>query len=242
MEEPLFEYINKIKILGEYLARGNELFTIANTVISIDANTALYEDIISLEETELWDPLECQYYGELGSIKRMIECINEFNWEKLKKEIMPTISKQTTLSEEYQKVYNTTKSRIKNILNKIVLQLYCGLRVIPIKEQISFIQEFSSAENTDEIEDEQYEDEYEENKETPYLIYSATQKKFYLMQEGEVLVENVKEDLAMEITIDYLYSEERRKALEELQNGKTQKSNLEYDGMHIYKDKDIGEK
>lgn len=241
MEEPLFEYIDKIKILGEYLARGNELFTIANTVINIDANTVLFENTISLEETELWDPLECQYYGEFGSIRRMIEYINESNWEKLKKEIMPTISNEATLSEEYQKVYNTTKSRIKNILNKIVLQLYCGLRVIPTKEQISFIQEFSLAENIDEIEDEQYEDEYEENKETPYLIYSATQKKFYLMQEGEVLVENVREDLAMEITIDYLYSEERRKALEELQNGKNQ-NKLKYDGMHIYKDKDIGEK
>lgn len=240
MEEPLFEYINKIKILGEYLARRNEVFTINNTIISVDAEAALYDEALSLEEIEVCDLLECRYYGELGSIKRIIECINEVNWEELKKEIMPIISKKPVLSEENKKVYNTVKGRIKNILNKIVLQLYCGLRVIPIEEQLLFVESFNEAENTDEIEDEQY--EYEENKETPYLIYNATQKKFYLMQEGEVLVENVREDFAMEITIDYLYSEEKKKALKELQSGKTQKSKLEYDGMHIWKDNDIGEK
>ena len=58
------------------------------------------------------------------------------------------------------------------------------------------------------------------------------------MQNDEVLAENVDVNLGMEIVTGYLYREERERLIEELLTGKSQKTDIEYDGIHIYIDGD----
>ena len=64
------------------------------------------------------------------------------------------------------------------------------------------------------------------------------QKKFYLMQDNEVLIDGVNPNLAMEVVTGYLYREEKERATAELLTGRTQKPDIEYDGIHIYIDND----
>lgn len=281
MQNSLFEYIDKIRMVVEYLARGEEIITNDKTVISFNRDVTSEMGKISLEEIELWDTLEGCLYGELGSLKRIIELVNEYEWEELKEKIDPIISQEIdldTMSEEDRRIYKTIKTRIRQILNKMVLQLYLGMRVITTYDDLMFIkalelQKEMEATMEDALETEEYEDELEENEkgqgnfenksgnqdfdnhlagvdgssqsaEAPYMIYSATQGEFYLMKEGEVLIKNINVALAMEITAAYLYENEKQKASKELQSRKTERSNIKYDGLHIFvdRDKEIDEK
>ncbi len=286
MENSLFEYIDKIRMLGEHFARGGKLLMPYNVTICFGRAISIETGKMTLEEIQDWDILERTYYGEIGSIKRIIELINECDYEELKKEIAPIISKPIDLnkiSENDEIAYKTIKNRLRQLFNKMVLQLCCGLKVIPTTKELIFLESSNLQENLsetmdntleaeDEIEkecEEDFEEEPEEfeddmeyeaedetdlekednlrdetdlsqNVEEPYMIYSATQKKFYLMQEGKILMENIDVGLAMEITAGYLYRKEREKILTELQTGKVKKSNMQYTGIHIFKNDDKG--
>lgn len=255
-KDPLFEYIKIIKDVGEYLARGNEITTPNYTVINFDECVALQDGAISLEETELCDTLECTYYNELGSIKRIIDLINECDIGKLQAEISQGISKEidlATVPEEYKKAYKIIQRRLREILNSIVLKLFIGIRIIPTDLEIAIIEhsswkaeDFYNQNEYEAEEDTDYErsyksesDEFKENDqeiEKPYLIYSNKKKKFYLMREGKIVSEDVNADLAMEIVVGYMYRNERQKALEELKNGQANNNKIKYEGMHIFID------
>lgn len=260
-KDPLFEYIKIIKDVGEYLARGNEITTPNYTVINFDECVALQDGAMSLEETELCDTLECTYYNELGSIKRIIDIINECDIKKLQAEISQGISKEidlATVPEEYKKAYKIIQGRLREILNSIVLKLFIGIRIIPTDLEIAIIEHsnwkakdcYDQNEYEEDLlgdeEDTDYErsyksesDEFKENGqeiEKPYLIYSTKKKKFYLMREREIVSEDVNADLAMEIVVGYMYRTEREKALEELKNGQANNNKIKYEGMNIFID------
>ena len=252
--DELFEYIKKIQEVVEFLARDNEIETPNRTIISFDRGAARREGVISIEEVELCDTLEANYYNELGSIERIIEVINEHDYDVLKEQIAPYTSgpvNSEVVGKKFKTEYNSIKRRVREILNKIVIQLYIGLRVELSDADIAIIESYYHDENenegklddtTDYSEMEYHEDfEYEEdnNKKEkkpaskPYLIYSGTQKKFYLMRDNEVLIDNVNTNIAMEIVAGYLYTKEKERKMEELQTGKASKKEYKYEGMHI---------
>lgn len=260
-KDALFEYIEKIKDLSEFLARGYGIITPQCTVINFDRDIALKEGSISISEEALYDGLECSYYNELGSIQRMIELINECDQEKLQEEISPFISEPVdsdNMPKRFNKEYKAIKKGLKEVLNKIVLQLYVGLRIEPTDVELAIIEnlDFQNRKTEDdqmdymeylkEIEDEE-ESETEKTIDTmrhienPYLTYSMTQKKFYLVQDGEILVDDVDTNLAMEISVGYLYRKEKEKGIKELISRKPQSEGLKYDGIHISINDERGE-
>ena len=252
-EEPIFEYMKKVKNITEFLARGNEIETGEKTVINFDRSVAKEFGSISLEEVSLIDTLESKYYNELGSVKRLVELINRCDYDEYEKIIEPFINKPIK-NEEVSEEYETIKNRVKEILNKIVLQIYMGLRVKLTEGDFAMLNSIYLQEKTadedienneieypDEIEYEEYEEFEDENgneneekiNQPKYLIYSLAQNKFYVIQENEVLLENINVDLAMKIIMDYLYEEEKDRKTKELENGKIVRTNLEYAGMYI---------
>ena len=255
-EDPIFEYMKKMKNITEFLARGNEILTQDKKIINFDRQMITEDGCISIEESELFDTLECKYYNELGSIHRMSKLItNNTSYEELEAEILPYISQPfdpKKTDETHYEEYKMLKNRMKELLNKIVIQIYMGLRTKPTNIEIAFIEALDEdsrrkaqiSEADQEAEFDEYIEDLEESipQEEPeqekYLIYGIGQGKFYLMQNDEVLAENVDLNLAMEIVTGYLYREEKERLTEELLTGKSQKTDIEYDGIHIYIDKD----
>lgn len=264
-KDALFEYIEKIKDLSEFLARGYGIITPQCTVINFDRDIALKEGSISISEEALYDGLECSYYNELGSIQRMIELINECDQEKLQEEISPFISEpldSDNMPKRFNKEYKAIKKGLKEALNKIVLQLYVGLRIEPTDVELAIIESFDSQtkkasekEENDEMDYIEYLKEIEDEEESetentintmrpienPYLTYSMTQKKFYLVQDEEILIDDVDTNLAMEISVGYLYRKEKEKGIKELISRKPQSEGLKYDGIHISINDERGE-
>lgn len=251
----LFDYMKKMKNVIEFLARGNDILTQDKKVISFDRQMITENGCVSIEEAELFDPIECKYYNELGSIHRISKLINEELYEELEQEMLPYISQPfgpESVDELSYKEYKMLKSRLKELLNKLVIQLYMGLRAKPTSMEIAFIEaldeDLQRKEQIIEDEEEPELDEYFEDLEKnipqkelekeKYLTYSMGQKKFYLIQDNEVLIDGVNPNLAMEVVTGYLYREEKERATAELLTGRTQKPDIEYDGIHIYIDKD----
>lgn len=261
-EDPIFEYMKKMKNITEFLARGNEIVTQDKKIINFDRQMITEEGCISIEEAELFDTLECKYYNELGSIHRMSELITKnTTYEELEAAILPYISQpfdSKKIDETHYEEYKMLKNRMKELLNKIVIQIYMGLRAKPTSIEIALVEaldeesrrkkqtseEAQIGEDDQEAEFDEYIEDLEESipqeepKQEEYLIYGIGQGKFYLMQNDEVLVENVDLNLAMEIVTGYLYREEKERLTEGLLTGKFQKMDIEYDGIHIYIDKD----
>lgn len=261
-QDPLLEYVGRVKDLCEFLARGNEFETEDGTIVKFNGKAALRDGVISIEEIELFDVLETTGYNELGSITALMEIINEYDWETLKKHIEPYISKplkRKQISPIFAETYKTIKNRTKELLNKMVLQLYMGLKVEISEMDLTVIQLL------EEMDDDQYEDEEEEfedmgnlleiqmlddmesdeydeydkydendmNSRKLYIVYSYNQKKFYAMRGKEIVLENVDVPTAMLKTANYLYCCDKEKKIRELQ-GKKEIGNMpEYDGMHI---------
>ena len=255
-EDPIFEYMKKMKNIMEFLARGNEILTQDEKIVSFDRKMITESGCISIEEVELFDTIERKYYNELGSIHRMSELIiNNTSYEELESVILPYISQpfnSKKINKTHYKEYKMLKNRMRELLNKIAIQIYMGLRAKPTSMEVALIEALDedSRRKAQIIEDDQEAefDEYiedleesipqEEAEQEKYLIYSIGQGKFYLMQNDEVLAENVDVNLGMEIVTGYLYREERERLIEELLTGKSQKTDIEYDGIHIYIDGD----
>lgn len=229
MANKLFEYMKKLQNAADYLLRG---FVIEdpekNTVIAIlDDDYTKQRNAFAVSECSLYDELEVSYYGEQKSIGILMEYIgDDFIYENQIEKILK-FSNPYVPPEEDKEFYKTTMSRINWLIRTMTMSLICGTH-IPLDKYTIYGLESIYLED-DEIEVLDDEDEAEEEKKgiTHYLMYDNKTDSFNVFNSnGEVYIEDVDIDVAMEIYNGFLYDQEqeelRKEAIQEYQKNSRQ--------------------
>lgn len=211
-ENVLVNYMRKLRNMVDYLARGYALQSSDNdTAIEIvDDEMTKQRNAFSVQEYSLYDELELSYFGEQRSIGILIECISEGEYERqVEGKIdfdIPYIPK-TENAEFYKRVMK----RINIILKMMALFLASGSR-IPLEDK-----KFEALKNVylDEDELSMHEDE-----KSGSLIYDMERQCFCTINsEGEIIVENVDINVAMNLYNRFLLIQEQdelyKKAVEQ---------------------------
>lgn len=232
-EDALFEYIGKVKNLGEYLARGNTVSTEDYEVYSVDREAIITEGAFSIENIDMRDHLEREYYGEIRSISAMMELINDGDY--VPSEEFDEDMDEKGLEKDDVKIYKAIKRRLTQLLKEIMIKLYMGLKVPVNKEDVKAMKIFTMQQrgedddgiyeepypNEDKDGREIYEEDEDKSKEKLYLVYNQGTKTFNVINdEGGLEETDIDVSTAMPEVMYYLYKIEMEKRYAKLTTGK----------------------
>lgn len=211
-ENVLVNYMRKLRNMVDYLARGYALQSSDNdTAIEIvDDEMTKQRNAFSVQEYSLYDELELSYFGEQRSIGILIEYIGEGEYER-QVEGKIDFDEPYIPDAENAEFYKRVMKRINIILKMMALSLASGSR-IPLETE-----KFVALKNVylDEDELSMHEDEKGGS-----LIYDMERQCFCAINsEGEIIVENVDINVAMDLYNRFLLIQEQdelyKKAIEQ---------------------------
>lgn len=183
-ENDIVSYIQKLKNMADYLARGNVLIAPDReyAIEIMDDETVKERNAFSIQEYSIYDELELTCYGEQKSIGVLMECLGNGEYEsqvegKIDFDIPYTPKEQN--AEFYQRVMK----RVNVVLKRMALSLAFG-KPIPI-----------DLESVKGNEEGMYTDWQIGN-----FSYSAQEEKFYLRgADGNIL----QEDVSIHVVMNY---------------------------------------
>lgn len=202
----LVEYMQKLKNMADFLARGYTLQSPyeENIIIEIvDDEMTTQRDAFSIQEHNTYDVLELSFKGEQKSIRTLMEYIEDGEYER---QIEGKIDfNEPYIPEQYKaEFYQRVMKRVNVILKSMAVYLSLGNR-IPLDDCELFdlkVLYLDEDELSAEVEEEQ----------EGYLIYSAQNQYFYVTDlEGNILIEDIDIHEAMGIYNDFLTEQEQQR-------------------------------
>ena len=201
-ENELLSYIKKLRNMADYLARGYVLQSSDDdTAIEIvDDEMTKQRNAFSVQEYSLYDELELSYFGEQRSIGILMEYIEEGEYER---QVEGKIDFDIPYIPESENAecYKRVMKRINIVLKMMVLSLVSGSRILLDDRK------FVALKNVylDEDELNMHEDEKGGS-----LIYDMERQCFCAINsEGEIIVENVDINVAMDLYNRFLLIQEQ---------------------------------
>ncbi|MCI9247216.1 MAG: hypothetical protein HFJ30_08975 [Clostridia bacterium] len=211
-ENELLSYIKKLRNMADYLARGYVLQSSDDdTAIEIvDDEMTKQRNAFSVQEYSLYDELELSYFGEQRSIGILMEYIEEGEYEK-QVEGKIDFDEPYIPDAENAEFYKRVMKRINIILKMMALSLASGSRIPLETEKFVALKKVY----LDEDELSMHEDE-----KSGSLIYDMERQCFCAINsEGEIIVENVDINVAMNLYNRFLLIQEQdelyKKAIEQ---------------------------
>lgn len=236
----LLKYIEKIRNVIDYLAKRNELYSKKNKIIFLNTDAALKDNKISIEEEDFYDYLSSVRYNELNSIARIIEFINDGEYEVQEQEIKDVISQPMRPNEFFAKEIEAHKAvmkRTKELLQDITMKLSLGLKIIPSSENeklaLFLYEEVVKKQSNCPTMFYVTPEAIKENLKDMYIFYDVQQKCFRIVQGDKEYERKLDVPSAMKITIEYLADMDYKKKVQERNTGIKVKEDFTYRGMHI---------
>lgn len=201
-ENELLSYMKKLQNIADYLARRYILqFSDGETAIKIvDNEMTKQRNAFSIQEYSCYDELSVSYFGEQRSIGILMEYIEEGEYER-QIEGKIDFDAPYTPEPENAEFYKRVMKRINVVLKMMALFLASGSH-IPL-EDYNFKGLLNLYLDEDEI-------ALHENETSCSLLYSIERQCFCVVNaEGEIVIEDIDIDTAMDIYNGFLLEQEQ---------------------------------